>query len=93
MMYEVKFGLIGFAIGTVAISASTLASDIGTPASHEMTVMQAPAEHIALLPSTKPAVFADKLDTRKASPPAAPMSAWRRDYIARHGHQPPVPAA
>jgi hypothetical protein len=27
-----------------------------------------------------------------AAPAGPPMSAWRRAYIARHGHQPPVPA-
>jgi hypothetical protein len=45
MMYEVKFGLIGFVVGTVAISATTFASNIGAKPSPIVAQAQAPAEH------------------------------------------------
>jgi hypothetical protein len=93
MLYEIKFGLIGFAVGTVAISATTFASNLAEPKSPVISQMQAPAERLALLPSPKPTVLAEKVEASKAPAPAAPMSEWRRAYIAKHGHQPPVPAA
>jgi hypothetical protein len=90
MMYEVKFGLIGFVVGTVAISAATFASNISAPRAPVSAEMQAPIEHIALLPTPRPVVTAT---IAAPEAPAKPMSAWRRAYIAKHGHQPPVPAA
>jgi hypothetical protein len=93
MLYEIKFGLIGFAVGTVAISATTFASNIAARAPVVVAQAQPPAEHIALLPSPKPIVAVRKAETSHASAPAAPMSEWRRAYIAKHGHQPPAPAA
>ena len=93
MMKEVKFGLIGFVVGTVAISATTFASNIGAKPSPVIAESRAPAEQIALLPTPKHVVTANKATTVKASVPPKPMSAWRRAYIAKHGHQPPVPAA
>ena len=92
MMYEVKFGLIGFVVGTVAISATTFASNIGAKPSPIVAQAQAPVEHIALLPTPKQVVVAPKA-AAKTPAPAEPISAWRRAYIAKHGHQPPVPAA
>jgi hypothetical protein len=92
MMYEVKFGLIGFVVGTVAISATTFASNIVAKPSPVVAQAQAPAMRIALLPTSKPVAVAAKAAT-KTRAPAKPISAWRRAYIARHGHQPPVPAA
>ena len=92
MMYEVKFGLIGFVVGTVAISAATFASNISAPRSPALTPTPAAIEHIALLPTSQPAV-AETIAPPKALSPAKPMSAWRRAYIAKHGHQPPAPAA
>jgi hypothetical protein len=93
MMYEVKFGLIGFVVGTVAISATTFASNVvAKPAS--VAAAQAPAAQLALLPMAMPmpAVVAKAAAVRTPAP-ARPMSAWRRAYIARHGHPPPVPAS
>jgi hypothetical protein len=92
MMYEVKFGLIGFVVGTVAISAATFASNIDAPRSPISAETPAPIEHIALLPTAKP-VIAETVVPARALAPAKPMSAWRRAYIAKHGHQPPTPAA
>ena len=90
MMYEVKFGLIGFVVGTLAISATTFASNI---AQRAPVVAMTPAgpEQLALLPVVEP-VVAEKAAPALATEPTTPMSEWRRAYIARHGHQPPVPA-
>jgi hypothetical protein len=95
MWYEVKFGLIGFLVGTVAISATTFASNLGAAPSAVAAKTPAPMEHLALLPTPKPHPAAVTVAQTKAdaSAPAKPMSAWRRAYIAKHGHQPPVPAA
>ena len=93
MLYEIKFGLIGFVVGTVAISAATFASNRDTTSPTARLATHTPPAKVALLPSPKPTVAADKIAPAKAPKPAAPMSAWRRAYIAKHGHQPPVPAA
>jgi hypothetical protein len=102
MWYEVKFGLIGFVVGTVAISATTFASNVSRSPSPVTAEAQAPVERLALLPTPKPVVVAKtvetktvetkKVETAKAPVAAKPMSAWRRAYIAKHGHQPPVAA-
>ena len=90
MWYELKFGLIGFVVGTIAISATTFASNISGSAS---SPAKARAEAIALAPVLKPVDVSASLVRRHDRVPAKPMSAWRRAYIAKHGHQPPVPAA
>ena len=83
MLYEIKFGLIGFVVGTVAISATTFASNRDVP----LPVSKIESHPIqALLPSPQPSGPA-----KLAEVPVAPMSEWRRAYIAKHGHQPPVP--
>ena len=102
MWYEVKFGLIGFVVGTVAISATTFASNITADPTPVAAATQAPIEHLALLPTSKPVIALEKsaVVAKKPAAGAAPkpaktpwMSEWRRAYIAKHGHQPPVPAA
>lgn len=91
MWYELKFGLIGFAVGTIAISATTFASNIAGSASPEAA--RPPTEAVALAPVLKPLDVSATLNQPQRPAPATPMSAWRRAYIARHGHQPPAPAA
>jgi hypothetical protein len=86
MWYEIKFGLIGFLVGTVAISAATFASNYESAkpkrAHAPAIVAPAPPELLTLADQPKPVAAA------KESEGQHPMSAWRRAYIAEHGHPP-----
>ena len=53
-----------------------------------MLIITSPSDVTVALPNPGPDVTVPKL---QAAPAGKPMSAWRRAYIAKHGHQPPAP--
>jgi hypothetical protein len=64
------------------------ASDVGASAKPAAKPAEKPAA--TAKPAAEPA--AKPLKTAKAAPVGKPMSAWRRAYIAKHHHEPPVKA-